>query len=203
MSLLLVLCFLQFSNSDQPAVSDPISSVFKITTLNEKDIPNNIPQLKGKIVASARWSDKNGDNIIMISEFRKGQILEPGYASELYAIQFSINPSGCDTVWKIKDFNYQDAEVEYAQGTLKILDIDKDSIAESSFFYTIASTEKQITKFMMHTKRKKLAIRGFWTIGSESEDPQLDSVVIDKVFNRFHKKFKEYAINEWDRIVNQ
>lgn len=160
-----------------------------------------IQKPKGTLVEAVRWTDKSGDNLIVISEYQTGNILEPGYSSELFAAQWLITAQDAQEVWKIKDFNYVDGELDYTAQTLDVQDIDKDGVAESSFLYTIVSSDKQTTKMMLHTRGTKLAIRGHWNIDIDADEPELDTITVDDLFKKYPRKFETYAQQRWKRLT--
>jgi hypothetical protein len=178
-------------------------SQFAVEKVTNANYPVFLPSPKGKIVDAIKWSDRSGTNILVISEFKKGTTLQKGFASELFASQFLLKGGTYDTIWKIKDFNYKDSDIEYAPGTLKLLDIDNDGDAESLFFYTISSVDHQITKLILHTKGQKLVIRGYYTIFDSGDEPREDSLVVDPAFNKVNSTFKKIAIEEWHDVTDE
>lgn len=195
MLIIFVGCLFGSDNNQQ------MRSSFVKESINALNYPATLPKPKGKIVDGIIWNDSSGKNVIIVSSYQKGAPLENGYASEIQAYQYHLKGTAYDTVWKIKDFNYTDAQVEYATGTLKLLDIDNDGVAESSFFYTIASNDRQVTKSILHTKGRKLAIRGYYTIFDSGEEPKQDSLVVDPAFKKVDKMFQAFAENEWREVT--
>ena len=95
--------------------------------------------------------------------------------------------------WEINDNGY---EVLLHFKYTKIIDIDKDGIAETLFCYEVDETS---WKIMLHYKDKKYAVRSYI--------PQLDydkyKCQFDDGFNTISPTIKNYVKNYWSEIINK
>jgi len=85
---------------------------------------------KGNVIDRIDWHDKAGRHTVLISHFTKGVKLEPGYVVQINAIQIDINNTYSES-WKLKDFDYCDADIEYIANSLEVADVDRDSIFDA------------------------------------------------------------------------
>jgi hypothetical protein len=156
---------------------------------------------KGNVIDRIDWHDKAGRHTVLISHFTKGVKLEPGYVVQINAIQIDINNTYSES-WKLKDFDYCDADIEYIANSLEVADVDRDSIFEVSFLYRIFNLENIKKKFILYRNSKKYAIREYGTVGSEWDNadtiPKVDSLVIDSAFKQIGNEYMQYAINRWN-----
>jgi len=158
---------------------------------------------KGQIVEAIGFKDKAGVHIVAIVELEQGQLYEENYKSEIFAAQYFVKGDSVIREWKIWDFaQLPGSTVSYEKGTLEVTDVDGDGLAESSFFYLIASdgTDPWTLKLMLHSKGKKLPIRG--KVPLFANDKQRYEKRIDSSFNAVNEKLKLYAAKRWERHID-
>lgn len=193
MLLAVFLCTVAAAENDMTASTDKF---YEFHNIPKELIP------KGNVIDRIDWSDKAGRHTVLISHFTKGVKLEPGYVAQINAIQIDMNNNTYDESWKLKDFDYFDADIEYIANSLEVADIDRDSIFEVSFLYRIFNLENIKRKFMLYRNTKKYAIREYGTVGSEWTNgdtiPKVDSLVIDSAFKQIGNEYMQYAINRWN-----
>lgn len=203
--------------TSQNEIADKVSDI----ELDVKDIPKSI-QYNGKIVASAKWKDKNGINYIIITETKektkklseaerdKGMYIGESIASkELYGYQFIIKDESSEEVWKIQDFEKgcdADLTLEFIKKSLSITDLNNNGIAESTFLYRqgcMSDVSPLGYKLMMHEGKEKYAIRGTQKVVYEGVDPYGGETNIDKSFDSAPEGFLDYAKKEWKKFQKQ
>ncbi len=201
----------------QKEISDKVTDI----ELDVKDIPKSV-QYTGKIVASAKWKDKNGINFIIITETKekikklseaerdKGMYIGESLASkELYGYQYIINNESSEEVWKIQDFEKgcdADLTLEFIKKSLSITDLNNNGIAESTFLYRqgcMSDVSPLGYKLMMHEGKDKFAIRGTQKVVYEGVDPYGGETNIDKSFDSAPEGFLDYAKKEWKKFQKQ
>jgi hypothetical protein len=162
-------------------------------------IPSAI-QYEGRLHDGAHWRDHRGESWLVISELIKGMCTDPGFVSVVYGACWRNVGGEWKQVWSIQDANQKDWESRsYMPNTLKIVDLDNDSIAESVFLYELGHEGNDPTDFklMLHVKDVKYALRG--TLASEKEGiGQVEKRVPDPKFKEIDPLFLKYAEGEWD-----
>lgn len=208
----------KFENKDTPAANitkdngtaknlSKTSSGIEIHKFDKNNLPSSI-KYQGNIVDGAYWTDKNGDNILVITQTEIKQISEDIREQYLYGYQYVNHEDGYVQMWNITDYvkSYCDVDAKYYPGTLEIKDVDGDEIAESVFCYELegrCDVSPLDVKLMMHSGDKKLVIRG--TIGF---DPQTGRKTkgeknFDAAFKDVPSSFKDYASQKWDEFVEK
>ena len=191
------------STKEIPTKSDGI----EIHKFNKNDLPASI-KYKGKIVDGASWTDKSGDNILIITETDVRNINADEREQYLYAYHYVNHEDGYSQLWTITDFvkSYCDVDAKYYPGTLEIKDVDGDGIAESVFCYELdgrCDVSPLDVKLIMHTGDTKLVIRG--TIGFDPQDGHKTKgdKNFDAAFKSANPLFKDYASEKWDEFVKE
>lgn len=172
---------------------------------SKNDLPSSI-KYKGKIVDGVSWTDKNGDNILIITQTSVRNINADMREQYLYAYHYINYDDGYSQLWSITDFvkSYCDVEAEYIPNSLEIIDIDNDGSAESLFIYKLdgrCDVSPLAVKLMMHKGDTKLVIRG--TIGFDEYDGRKTKghKDFDAAFKNVSSSFKNYASEKWDKFV--
>lgn len=158
---------------------------------------------KGEFKEGAKWTDRNGEHYIIISQYTEGEFFSPSWKSEFYASEYLIKDGKATLAWDIKDFaqkHFQD--VAYFPQTLVVEDVDNDGLMESCFFYNIDQDglDPMNVKMMLHTKGEKLAIRGKLPKTEADFDERYEKNV-DPAFAKHHNLLKDYANEKWDAFV--
>ena len=94
------------------------------------------------------------------------------------------------------------SKVSYIEHSLKIVDLDEDGTAEVLFLYEIAPRKlAPVTlKLMLHSKGKKLSIRG--TVPRREEDKQKYQMQVDPLFSKYPERFLHYATQQWLQAID-
>lgn len=189
------------STKDIPTKSDGI----EIHKFNKNDLPSSI-KYKGKIVEGASWTDKNGDNILIITQTDVRNVNADEREQYLYAYHYVNREDGYSQLWTITDFvkSYCDVDAKYYPGTLEIKDVDGDGNAESVFCYELdgrCDVSPLDVKLILHSSDTKLVIRG--TIGFDPQDGHKTKGEknFDATFKSANPLFKDYASDKWDEFV--
>jgi len=178
---------------------------------NLKEIPSGV-EYKGKIVASARWDDDNGDNILLVTETKKKEVPDKKYPEEtvfekeLYGYHYILSGSSAKLLWKIQDFEKDcmfDITLEYIPKSLSITDLNNNGIAESTFIYKMTcrgDVSPALFKLMMHENENKYAIRGEGIVKTPTESYGTGKMNVDKSFNDAPDEFLKYAKEQWNKF---
>ena len=114
--------------------------------------------------------------------------------------------NGYKLLWKIEDFSdsYCDVAAKSLPGTLEIIDVDGDGIAESLFIYKLegrCDVSPMAVKLMMHSSSTKLVIRGTTIVNPGGGQTYGGEKNFDTAFNSAPKEFKSYASKKWDKFI--
>lgn len=194
----------QDKTTGEGLAKDVIPSGIEIHKFNKNDLPSSI-KYQGKIVEGAYWTDKNGDNILIITQTGIKTINADEREQYLYAYHYINYDDGYSKLWNITDHvrSYCDVDASYIPNSLEIVDLDGDDIAESLFLYKLddrCDVSPLPFKLMMYKGDTKLVIRG--TIGVDAGGYKVKGTKnFDAAFDKVPAKFKDYASEKWDKYV--
>ena len=193
-----------------PKTTETVPATISGLVYGIKDIPKDI-KYDGKVIASAKWSDKNGDNVIVITETDvktteiKSRPDDPELSKWLYGYHYVSNK----LLWKIQDFVDQcpaALDLTYIQNSLTITDINNNGIAESTFLYMLGcrgDVSPVGLKLMMHEKDIKYALRGETFIKYENVAEGGDIKEVDPSFKKAPDSFLDYAKKQWEKFKTE
>ena len=180
------------------------------------DIPGNV-SFDGHIVASAKWTDKNGSNLLLITETdvktKNNKVMTDDDAEQfkyLYGYHYILQNNSNKLLWKINDFVqncFFDIEVFYIPNSLSITDLNNNGIGESSFMYLLAcrsDVSPADIKLLMHENDTKYAIRGESLIKLPDGTTYGGKVMnIDPSFTNAPAGFLDYAKQQWEKFKTE
>ena len=180
----------------------------EMLTFNKSDLPSGI-KYTGSIVTGKRWTDKNGENILILTKTevksKKGKqsdFEEYVSESELYGYHYVNNGGSYTLLWKINDFVKDcsfDLTLDFIQGSLSITDLNENGIAESTFLYKMAcrsDVSPSDLKLIMHEGENKFALRGEMLVNVDGHSYG-GSYKADKSFDEAPDSFLEFAKTQW------
>jgi hypothetical protein len=180
---------------------------------NKNDLPSDV-KYQGSVISGKRWSDKNGENIIILTTTKEHSTGKKGYddeyerAKELYGYQYVKKSDGWSQLWKVNDFIKDcpvDLTLEFIGGSLMVTDLNNDGVAETTFLYKMAcrgDVSPCDLKLIMHEGETKYAIRGTMKIFVDNRWYGGDYKV-DKFFNEAPSGFLEYAKEQWNKFKTE
>lgn len=180
---------------------------------NKNDLPSDV-KFEGNIIGGKRWSDKNGENIIILtttklhSSGKKGYDDESERGKELYAYQYVKKSEEWSQLWKVNDFINScpvDVTLEFIEGSLKVTDINKNGIGETTFLYKMAcrgDVSPCDLKLIMHEGEAKYALRGQMRLFVDGKWYGGD-YKIDKSFDDAPSGYLEYAKEMWSKFKTE
>jgi hypothetical protein len=172
--------------------------------------------VKGKIKQTHRWTDRLGDNYLVLTETdelttppvisKKNSDCKDGCTDkEIFAYHFINSDS---LLWKLNDFVNAcsfDNILEYRKGATRITDLDKNGLAEIWVMYSMTCTSDvnpRTLKLIMYQGNKKYAIRGTSQPSPKMTDEKYGGKYVpDKEFQTLPQSFKDYAKNLWDKYL--
>ncbi|MBE2227760.1 MAG: hypothetical protein IAE93_10470 [Ignavibacteria bacterium] len=172
--------------------------------------PGKLPaavKYDGKIVAGARWEDKNGQNVLIVCETEE-KTSGDNRSKELFAYQYIINGEDAKQLWKVNDFIKEcpvDVALSLIPGSITITDINKDGIAENTFLYRMSckgDVSPDDMKLIMHEAENKYAIRGtmLQIMGGEKFGGEMKP---DPAFDKGPAGFFAYAREQWKKFETE
>ncbi|MFA7359415.1 MAG: hypothetical protein WC139_00110 [Candidatus Kapaibacterium sp.] len=184
-----------------------------------KEIPKSL-KYTGKIAASASWKDKNGLNVLLITETKDKKVRdekmdgkyleqEAAYSKEFFGYQFLVRGDTAELLWKIQDLIKEceaDLTLDYITNSLSVTDINKNGIGESTFLYTLGCRSDVSPlgyKLLMHEGKDKYAIRGTRLIIVEGAKPYGGEMKADPSFDTAPAGFFDYAKKQWKKFEKE
>lgn len=183
------------------------------------DIPPSV-KYDGNIVASASWYDKNGYNILIVTETKQrktreakmnGKYLETeeAHSKELYGYQYIVGENSSEQLWKIQDFVKDcdaDLALDYIKNSLSVTDINKNGIAESILNYKLGCRSDVSPlgyKLIMHEGKDKYALRGEQIINIKGVNPYGGKLTVDPSFNYAPEGFLDFAKKHFKKFQKE
>jgi hypothetical protein len=177
----------------------------KLLDFSKSSIPSGC-DYKGNVIEGARWTDKNGENILIISQTKPVVLKEDNREQYIYAYCYTRSDDKYNSLWSITDHAESpcDLHADYLPGTLEIKDINGDGIAESTFLYKLderCDVSPVAIKLMMHSGSTKLVIRGTTRVNIGNGQMVGGEKNIDTAFDSVPASLKKYASEKWDAFL--
>lgn len=179
---------------------------------------NNIPasaKYKGNVVAGSRWQDKDGENLLIVTEtdIQSGVKDDEEVSSkEIFAYCYLIENGNAALLWSINDFVKDcpfDLTAELIPNSITVTDLNNNGIAENTFLYKL-SCKSDVSpddfKLMMHEGNTKYAIRGTTQVSYEVDGKPVyygGEGTPDASFNSAPQGFLQYAKAQWEKFKAQ
>jgi hypothetical protein len=210
LTVFLALSILVMSPSANQNKSTTDTEQFKIIKFDEKNLPKNI-EYKGKIVKGASWIDKNGENILILTQTGKIKSkvtceIDECFDAEIYAYNFLLKGSNITVLWQIIDFERNcplDLYAGFIKESLFITDLDSNGEAESTFLYKLScrsDVSPSTLKLIMHEGSQKYAIRGTTKLEEGLGGGEMN---VGAEFSKAKATLKSFAIIKWESFVTK
>ena len=175
---------------------------------DKSNLPSEI-NYTGSIVTGKRWTDKNGENILILTKTKVKEKKVKQYGTEdnileceLFGYHYVSTGGSYTLLWKINDLVKDcmfDLTLDFIPGSLSITDLNDNGIAESTFLYKMccrSDVSPSELKLMMHENDNKYALRGNMLIKVEGFTDG-GSYKVDKSFDSAPEGFLDYAKSQW------
>lgn len=175
---------------------------------DKSSLPSEI-NYTGNIVSGKRWTDKNGENILILTKTKvkekrskQNSFEEEVRECELYGYHYVSTGGSYSLLWKINDFVKDcpfDLTLDFIPGSLSITDLNDNGIAESTFLYKMAcrgDVSPSDLKLIMHENDNKYALRGSMLVKVEGFTDG-GNYKVDKSFDSAPDGFLDYAKSQW------
>jgi hypothetical protein len=192
----------KIEQKESPIVADKLT----VLKFDIKAVPKNL-QYKGKIVMGARWIDKKGENILILTQTgafpstsKSKCITDECFDAEIYAYNFVQNADNLSLLWKIVDSERNcpfDLYAGFLEGALFITDLDSNGLAESTLLYILScrsDVSPATLKLIMHEGASKYAIRGTTKLQEGYGGGEMH---VDPSLKKTKQVFQTFAIKKW------
>jgi len=163
---------------------------------------------QGKVVDGARWIDKNGENLLVLTQTgafaSKSASSSDGRDAWLYGYHFIVEKGKVRQLWKIQDFEKDcpfDLYVGFIKDSITVTDLDADGVAETAFLYKLtcrSDVSPSSMKLIMHEGQDKYALRG--SMSMVKMGMQKDRMTPDPAYSKAPKKFLSFSIERWKKF---
>jgi hypothetical protein len=142
-----------------------------VKDLTQSTIPESI-SFKGKLIEAKKWTDKNGDNYLIISRFGPSRTPDPdslhsGFTNvDLNACQYLIKNNSAVTLWKTSESVKNcmtDMWIELFPNSTSITDLNKNGITETTIVYRYScrgDISPSNMKVVMHEGTQTFCLNG-------------------------------------------
>ncbi len=180
-----------------------VSQEFEQLSINKDDVSKDL--YKGEWETGEKWTDKNGENILVVSIVTKEKEEKADSPSsltkEIHFYHYVITNGKSKLIREVKDYENNcifDNRLRLAEGSISITDLDKDNYAEICFVYFLGCTSElspDNMKLILLENGDKYAIRGNtyvkeFSIGGETN--------VDGNFKKGPEDFLALARMKWD-----
>ncbi|MCC6866313.1 MAG: hypothetical protein IT280_09175 [Ignavibacteria bacterium] len=194
------------NTTDNAKPNESLSEGIKDIVYETDNLPKSV-KYEGKIVAGAKWEDKNGKNVLIICETEEKSSGD-NRSKELFGYQYLLEGENAKMLWKVNDFIKDcpvDVSLALITGSLTVTDINKDGIAENTFLYRMSckgDVSPDDMKLIMHEGENKYAIRGemIQVMNGEKYGGQMNT---DPSFNKAPAGFFAYAREQWKKYETE
>lgn len=194
-------------------LSQTVLAQMKVTPLDKKAIPASI-KYSGHIVNAARFTDSEGEHIIISTETGNFDVKLKGVdeeltKAELFAYCYLIKEGKLTLTWQMHDFTIEcpvDTKATYVPGSFAITDLNKDNKAEVWLMYSVAcrgDVSPAGLKIIMHEGPKKYAVRGESRVNVPPLGHYGGKYTMDDAFKKGPVAFQQYAIQLWKKNMNE
>jgi hypothetical protein len=182
----------------------------KSTIINVNKIPTEI-KYDGKVVNAIEWIDKNGNNIVVVTEtgIIESKSGDDNKSASLYAAHYISSKNSYALTWKITDFVKECPvyiEANFIPNTFQITDLNKDSVTEVWLMYKTAchrDVSPSAMKIIMHEDKIKFVFRRRNKVKISETETEGGEYTEDKAFVEGPKQFRDFAKKLWEQNMLQ
>lgn len=164
-------------------------------------------QYQGKIVGGARWRDRNGENLLVLTQTgaipssnKCGADESCARDAEVYAYHYIVDAEKTTLLWKLTDFERScdfDLYAGFLLNSISITDLNSNGVAENTFLYKLScrsDVSPARLKLIMHEGKNKFAIRGTTKLPADYGGGEME---IDPAFKKAGNPYLKHALEQW------
>lgn len=179
---------------------------------SEKIDPSQIPRTlkyKGAIDTAVRFTDKDGQHLLLTSEDDQGDADNRLTGVLLYAYCYHLAGGKWTHSWQMQDFVTGcdfDVAGEFISGGFAVTDLNDDGRAEVWLLYRLAcrsDVSPSDMKIIMHEGAAKYAMRGGTRVKVNGTDYSGGDYKFDAAFQHGPEAFRKHAQQLWARYRNE
>lgn len=165
--------------------------------------------VEGRPVASARYQDRTGAHLVVVTETAVRASPSPDgetrQSKRLYGYHFVLSGKPAKRLWRTQDFVTDcpsDLTLRYQAGSLTVTDLDHDGQAETAFAYRLAcrsDVSPEGLKLLMHEGAQKYAVRGTTLLPDMDPAYAGGELRLDPAFDRAPPGFASFARAQFQR----
>jgi len=157
----------------------------------------------GELLGGARWSDANGENILLVSQnFKTG--VDAG-VQEIFGYNYVLDSGKCKLLWTWHDDNENICDMgEGLVSTIETDDVDGDGIAESAFIYTIEGACDQSPRLftlVFHSASTVLTMKGTKPVHTNETTIAGGEIVSDSTFDSAPIEYSDFCTYVWQKTM--
>lgn len=196
------------------ATTSPVAEAQEIAVrrLSAREVPAGIER-RGTIEAARRWTDRTGDNLLVLTRAaeREGppnEYAEPSRQREIYVHHYVRDGAGYRLLWRTADHVRGcdfDLTLAFVPGSLQVTDADRDGVAETSYAYRLAcrsDLSPAALKLILHEGATKYAIRGTGDMRHLAPGYPAPEMRMDPALAR-QPALRALAERQWRRVVRE
>jgi hypothetical protein len=183
-----------------------------VTNLDTTNLPAGVTYT-GRIKSAVRWTDKSGDNIVIITETgviaSKTATSEDSRDAEIYAYLYIVGEDKTVLSWRVYDFVKDcplDIQANFLKNTFQVTDLNKDGFAEVWLMYKMVcrgDVGPCDMKIIMYEGKQKYAMRGQNKVQIDENEFYGGEYTFDKAFTDGPAAFRDFAKKLWDKNIMQ
>jgi hypothetical protein len=180
----------------------------RVIKLDKTAIPKSIIY-KGHIIDAAKFTDKEGEHIVITTETGETQSKngdgDDYRDAALYAYHYLIQSGAYKATWTLYDFVKDcpvDIAANFVRKTFAVTDLDNNGTAEVWLMYKTVchgDVSPSDLKIIMHEGDKKYAMRGTNKVQVSKTEYEGGKYTFDQAFNTAPASFKQYAQKLWKK----
>ncbi|MBF9221930.1 M949_RS01915 family surface polysaccharide biosynthesis protein [Hymenobacter ruricola] len=180
----------------------------RVTKLTATGIPKSIAYA-GHVVDAARWTDTQGDHLVIATETgataSKSPEAEGARDAALYASHYLLQGAAWQPTWKVTDFVKEcplDIEANFVPHSFAVTDLDRNGQAEVWLMYQTAcqgGVDPNSLKIIMYEAGRKYAVRGTTHIKVSATTYDGGQFTFDEAFGKGPAAFRSYAAQLWTK----
>jgi hypothetical protein len=180
----------------------------KVIKLSKGTVPASI-QYIGKAIDAIRFTDSDGEHIVIITETGETQSksMDNGNYRDaaLYAYHYTIAGNKPNLTWHVHDFVKEcpvDISANYVPNTFSVTDLNKDGKAEVWLMYKKVchgDVSPSEMKIIMYEGSKKYAVRGTNRVKVSAKKYEGGAYTFDDALKKGATVFRAYAVDLWKK----
>jgi len=191
----------------------PIAVFSQVSSVISFDKNENDFKIQGNFVKGINWSDKLGDNYLVLSATQPFEKIKGSRKldAELYAYHFIKTGGNKKQQWKMMDSQeacpaVMDITVRFITEGTAITDLNKNGVAEAWLIYkmgcrTDVSPAKM--KIVMYEGDKIYIVNGRNRVPHLKGKPLGGEMEMDANFKNGPEEFRKYALKLWGRFIDE